>query len=152
MRGVLLPDYLCSSVTRTVKKSARTVWFYHINEDLYPELWSIKKILENHRADLAAIVLVNYFGLLDLNDIAGLIKKLDPRPLVIIDDVQNYYGFRPHLQRDFDYAFTSLRKWFEVPDGAIVHSQNGKRFSWTKRGADYNTFAQYKLAGNSDFC
>lgn len=131
-----------------MKISARTVWFYHINGDLYPELWSIKKILENHISDLAAIVLINYFGLLDLSGIAGLIKKLDPRLLVIIDDVQNYYGFRPHLQRDFDYAFTSLRKWFEVPDGAIVHSRNGERFSWPKRGEDYNTFAQYKLAGN----
>lgn len=135
---ILLPAYLCSSITRTIIDSNFLYKFYSINNDLYPDVFDIV----NKSETKTAILLINYFGLLDLTFyIAELYKKL-PQAVIIIDDVHNYYGIPDTLQADF--YFTSLRKWFPVPDGAIVKTR--------RKGLNYynedNNFAAYKYAGN----
>lgn len=136
--GVILPDYLCSSITHVLIDKKINYSFYKINENLLPD----EEVLLEELKEPKIVLLINYFGLVSVTSIAEKIKILSPNSIVIVDDVQNYYG---EEYKDFaDYRFTSYRKWFPVPDGATVYSRCGD----VEPSSNKNTFAQYKFAGN----
>ena len=150
MKGeILLPDYICESVPNMILSLGLTASFYHINEDFLPEIESILKKINGKKA----IVLVNYFGMISSTQNGELIdeiKRANPSIRIIIDDVQNYFGI--DSEDNCDYAFTSFRKWFPVPDGARAIWKNGEihedlypdeRFYKKTAG-----FSRYKYAGN----
>ncbi|MBP3366678.1 MAG: hypothetical protein J6K96_06740 [Treponema sp.] len=112
--------------------------FYHINDCLLPDETDLFSKIKKP----VIVLLISYFGIVSMKRIAEQIKKASPDSIVIVDDVQNYYGIE---YKDFaDYRFTSYRKWFAVPDGAEVYSRNGE----IKPNIRKNSFAQYKFAGN----
>ncbi len=134
---ILLPDYLCNSITKTVQDYGMPYVFYHIQNNLYPD-W---EALEGELVPNCAVLLINYFGVIDLTHIVDLLRKSTTFPHIILDDVQNYFGF---ARIDHDYAFSSHRKWFSVPDGAMVSKKDGEISAPTGQ----NMFASYKYAGN----
>lgn len=136
--GVILPDYLCSSITHVLIDKKIQYSFYKINEQLLPD----EDFLLNKLQKPKMVLLINYFGLVSVKQIAKKIKDVSPNSVVIIDDVQNYYGDDSNEYADF--KFTSYRKWFPVPDGATVYSRNANVKPRTKK----NRFAQYKFTGN----
>lgn len=156
---LVIPDYLCKSVADTAIDCRIDFCFYHILDNLYPDMEKMFEALQsNDKATDSkhkiAIILINYFGLLDLEDIIKTIRLKAPDTIIILDDVQNFYGF--NMESDFDYAFTSLRKWFPLPDGGILkigtrRSENGRPsiLPVIDKMTDRNLFVSYKLAGNS---
>lgn len=140
--GILLPDYICASVANSVKDAGYDFSFYRVGLDLQPDRESLCIGLRKEKI----VLLVNYFGMIDLTGIVSVIRKQTEDTVVIIDNVQDYYGLgKPD---DFDYAFTSFRKWFPVPDGAEVVVKGGRRQARLPDLDEKNEFAQYKLAGN----
>lgn len=118
---ILLPDYLCSSVVTTVAAAGMKYAFYSLSDKLLPDIDSIKvKIV-----DTSAVLVINYFGLQNLSGIVSDIKSLPSAPMVILDDVQAFFEFINPDSTAADYSFTSLRKWFPVPDGGFAHSKYG---------------------------
>lgn len=137
---ILLPDYLCDSITRTVIDAGWKYKFYKIDAGLNADFISIQDgINENCRV----ILLINYFGMTDLSGIISKIKVQIFNAVIVIDNVQAL--FEP-VADDADYVFTSYRKWFPCPDGAHAYKKNqGKIRSLPMKP---NRFAQYKFAGN----
>ena len=135
---VLIPDYLCSSITQVLIDKKIHYSFYKINENLLPDEYSL---LENFK-EPKIVLLIIYFGLASVKEVAEKIKKISPDSIIIVDDVQNFYG--TEYKSFSDYRFTSYRKWFAVPDGADVYSCKGE----VKPSQKKNNFAQYKFAGN----
>ena len=136
-KRILVPDYLCISITKTVLDQGWNYSFYHIDETtLLPQ-----SVFEYTINSYDAILLINYFGIVDISEAVAEIRKIDPSIKIIVDDVQNYYN--TNRSSDVDFYFTSLRKWFPVPDGAAVITQNAVQPFNNK-----NEFAQYKFAGN----
>lgn len=140
--GVLVPDYICASVTKTIKEAGYDFRFYQIGKDFLPDKKSLCEGLLKERI----ILLINYFGVSDLRESISLIRRKTEDAVIIIDNVQNYYGFAG--KGDFDYMFTSFRKWFPVPDGAEVVAGRKQLYEKLKGFEGRNKFAQYKLAGN----
>lgn len=134
---VLLPDYLCSSILVSVKKLDLDFAFYPIDEqlDLYPKEFS--ELYTNG----VAVLLINYFGLKDLQEQINTIRSIDEYAIIIEDDVQAYYEFLKPLN-GVDFKFTSLRKTFAVPDGGLVKT----KFHLPVVSVP-NSFGQYKAAG-----
>lgn len=152
---VYLPDYLCSSVLDAVNDAGLSYSFYHIEDDLYPDMDSLfDSIYVKKESVKNAVILINYFGLLDLEKTIKEIRKKAPKTLIMLDDVQNYYGFG--TEPDYDYAFTSLRKWFPIPDGGLLKIADSMMQSGTGTRIrniydsmkDNNLFVSYKLSGN----
>lgn len=141
--GVLLPDYLCSSVAEVPNRLGTLFKHYHVNNNFLPDMDSLRKLLPSND-EKWAVLLIAYFGLVDLNDTITAIRREFPNTIIIVDDVQNYYGFGQYT--DYDYCFTSYRKWFPVPDGADVLKKNGpmKLTGFPEQPS----YAQYKAAGN----
>lgn len=136
-RGVLLPNYLCESITNTVRDAGWRYSFYTINENLHIDFESLKNI-----KNYDAIVLINYFGMIMLNDDINRLKSIMPELVIIEDDVQAFFELNVSIA---DYSFTSLRKWFPCPDGAEIKAT--KKLNRNIELHD-NNWAQYKLAGN----
>lgn len=135
--GVLLPNFLCDSITNTVRDAGWKYSFYNVKENLHIDFTSLKSIKNYY-----AIVLINYFGMTKLDDDINQIKELVPELLIIEDDVQAYYEINTSIA---DYSFTSLRKWFPCPDGADILTTRGLNGNIELHD---NNWAQYKLAGN----
>lgn len=133
---VLLPDYLCSSVLVPVKALALEFAFYQIDENLELEQDNLSKLYKTG----TAILLINYFGLKNLDKQIKTIRNIDERAIIIEDDVQAYYEFLKPLG-DVDFKFTSLRKTFAIPDGGLVKTKHNMPVVDKP-----NTFGQYKAA------
>ena len=138
---VLVPDYLCDSVTHTIADAGRGFRFYHVGKELLPEWETIEPFLSG----ALAILLISYFGIVDVQPIIEKLRVCcgSGPPAVILDCVQDFYGTKKLA--GYDYVFNSYRKWFAVPDGAEAHGQTGK---YENIFQNANTFAQYKFAGN----
>lgn len=133
---VLLPDYLCGSVLVPVKALGLEFAFYQIDDSLELEQDNLSKIYE----DNTVVLLINYYGLKNLEKQIKAIRNIDERAIIIEDDVQAYYEFLKPLG-DVDFKFTSLRKTFAIPDGGLVKTKH--RMPVVDKP---NTFGQYKAA------
>lgn len=135
---ILLPDYLCSSVVIAAEKVGVEVVFYPLNDKL--------ELDEKHFANLyeekCAVLLINYFGLQNLQKQVEYVRSLNKDAIIIEDDVQGFYEFQKELI-GVDYKFTSLRKTFACPDGGLVKTEN-----LLPEVNTVNKFHQYKLAGS----
>lgn len=140
---VLLPDYSCSSVAEVPLRIGLPFKHYHIEPTLLPDTDHLKGLIKSSNEKLA-IILISYFGIVDLENVIKDIRSNYPEIIIIVDDVQNFYGFGK--QSDFDYCFTSYRKWFAVPDGADILQKAGMpKVQLFDRQGDY---VIYKAAGN----
>ena len=134
---VLLPDYLCSSVLVPVKALGLEFAFYQIDESLELEQDNLSRLYR----EKSVILLINYFGLKNLENQIKAIRNINEKAFIIEDDVQAYYEFLKPLG-DVDFKFTSLRKTFAIPDGGLVKTK------YNMPVVDKpNTFGQYKAAG-----
>lgn len=136
---VMVPDYLCSSILVPIQKLGYEPVFYPLNDVLEMDKAQFSKLYKKD----SIVVIINYFGLMDVTSQVQYVRGLDPHAIIVEDDVQAYYEFEK-AQTDVDYRFTSLRKWFAVPDGGLVKTKN------TKLQSIYtpNVFHQYKVAGS----
>ena len=143
IEGVLLPDYLCGSVAEVPIRIGLQFERYHITSSLLPDVEELKKTIQRSRKNIA-IVLISYFGVVDLDNVITIIRSDYPEVMIIVDDVQNFYGFGDHC--DYDFCFTSYRKWFAVPDGADILKKPGTpELQYYDRQGGY---VLYKTAGN----
>lgn len=133
--SILIPDYLCDSITNTIIDVGWNNKFYHIDENFEIKIDKIKL----DEADV--ILVINYFGLLHLDHTIRELRSKKNSLIVIEDDVQAFYDYQ---NSNADYSFTSLRKWFPCPDGALIKSAD-KVKPVIKNDS---LFSQYKSAGN----
>lgn len=133
---VHLPDYLCSSITRTILDLHIPFSFYHVTPDFLPDLATLA-VHEN-----SVVLLINYFGMVDLQKSVDQLKEMGT-PLLILDNVQAL--FQVKKVKNIDYEFTSYRKWLPLPDGARVYPD--VRLAGVKIGK--NCFAEKKITGNT---
>lgn len=136
--GVLMPDYLCSSITQVLIDQRINHNYYHIDFNLLPDEESLFSKIDNQKA----VLLISYFGMVNIEPIAKKIKEYNSDIIIIIDDVQNFYSNNDLTY--CDYRFNSFRKWFAIPDGASLFAKNDTFENPSKK----NSFAQYKFSGN----
>lgn len=139
-RRILLPSYLCDSITRTVIDAGWNYEFYQLDEFLHPV---IDESLCLKIKEYDAIILINYFGMTDVEEDTVKIRKENKHIFIIEDDVQAFYAMNESLA---DCSFTSLRKWLPCPDGAMLHANDSTKIEPCIK-LD-NKWSQYKLAGN----
>lgn len=142
--GVLLPDYICSTVTQAVIDAEVVYGFYHIDRSMEVDWDSLSRLIDE--SYYSSVLLTNYFGMINLSEVIKVIRKTHPEIEIIVDDVQNLYGCG--RLPDFDFAFTSLRKWLPVPDGAFIITKSIKKDNLLDDITGKNIFAEYKFAGN----
>lgn len=138
---VWLPDWLCESMIDAVHKTGIDYGYYRLGADLRMD---VEQFVEENKpiSENDAIVLVNYFGLVDVDQTIQQLRDKKVFSVIIEDDVQALFSFLDGKPHAADYRFTSLRKSIAAPDGGLV---------WTKYPMPVankeNTFAPVKLKG-----
>lgn len=132
---ILLPSYLCNSITQTIIDAEWRFDFYELDSTLHIELDSSDAF-----SNYDTILLINYFGLLDLDNDISILRKLCTHLVIIEDDVQAFYNME---YSKADYSFCSLRKWFPCIDGAITKPSNIPPLN-----KKCSLWSHYKFAGN----
>ncbi len=139
---VYLPYYICPSVVSACKNSKFKVKFYELDEKFLFPINLLSKIEHN-----SSIILVNYFGFINNNKIIKTIKNKRPDIITINDSVQSFWTFNKSIA---DYSFTSLRKQFAIPDGALIY-HNNKIIKPSSKIKENNFFTKKVQASVSKF-
>jgi len=135
---IFVPYYICQSVVDACQNANFEIRFYELGNDFKFPITEVENI-PNH----ACLLSVNYFGFIDDNSLIIEIKKQRPDITVIADHVQSYWTCSNSVA---DFSFTSLRKHFAIPDGAIIYR---KGEVWYAEGNfPENHFYDFKLMGS----
>ena len=138
---VWLPDWLCESIIDAVRKTGIDYGFYRILNDLRMD---VEQFVEKNKpiSESDAIVLVNYFGLMEVESTIRQLRDKKVFSVIIEDDVQALFSFLDDKPHAADYRFTSLRKSIATPDGGLVCTKHHMPMV-----SKENTFAPVKLKG-----
>lgn len=118
---LFIPDYLCLDIFIPILKKHKIKYvFYKIKKNLVFSIPSLKCNSQN------AILIVDYFGFTDSKIINSLKRK---KFLIIFDMVQspikflNNFLIGKNSLNNVDYAFTSFKKSFSIPNGSCIYSK-----------------------------
>lgn len=139
---VWLPDWLCESMIDAVRRTGLDCDFYELGSDLRMD---VGRFVQRNRpvSENDVIVLVNYFGLVDVERTIADLRSMKVESVIVEDDVQALFSFLDNSAKPTaDYRFTSLRKTIAAPDGGLVFTSKQMPL-----GQQKNTFAPYKLKG-----
>lgn len=117
-REVLVPSFSCISVINGFVNGVKPV-FYKINDDFTIDLDDLESKIT---ANTGGIYITNYFGHLLTDEAAAKILELKEKYglTVIEDNTQSVFSGGLKVG---DYALSSIRKWFPVPDGGVIYSK-----------------------------
>lgn len=133
-----LPFYICQSVVNTCLNSNFHICFYELTPDLLFPMEYLDDIKE-----CEVLFIVNYFGFIADNNIITNIKKLRPDIIIISDHVQSFWTYD---KSEADFSFTSLRKHFPVPGGALIYCKDD--FFKFEEHLNETNFSILKLIGS----
>ena len=115
---MLLPDYQCWDII-SVFADIQTKYI-PVNNKLQIEIFDLEQFLLDD--NLKGILLVDYFGLSNIQPYIDCIKSLRPDILIIIDAVQAFLSIvlSENKYSGADIVITSPRKFLPIPDGGLV--------------------------------
>ncbi len=132
--GVLLPEFICESVSNCFKSDRIT--FYRLNDNFVIDVDDLaEKIRDTHAR---VIYIMHYFGAVQPDDILRCIRELaDNNDMTIIEDTT--HSFFSEKNTIGDYVICSIRKWMPVPNGGVLYFNNDKaeiKIKTYKKGCD----------------
>ena len=120
---ILIPGYICSSLTKPILESGYKIEYYDINKDFSINLNDLKKTIENK--NIGCLIIVHYFGL--MTDIEEIYKLCKQHKIEIIEDYCHSF-FSRFLREEKDILSTikiySIRKNIPVFDGGAIEISN----------------------------
>lgn len=115
----LLPAYMCDTVFFPFERAGWEIHFYHLDRKLTANIDEIKKLTEEVNPEL--IFIHTYYGVETWGTARSIFQEWRAQGICIMEDVtQSYY--LESAGREADYCVGSLRKWYAVPDGGFVAS------------------------------
>ncbi len=130
---ILIPEYICQSVFQTVRDEKAEFTTYKLSEQLAVK----REEFPLPVATTTVVLLVNYFGCVDVESDVAWVKQTHPEAIVIVDSVQAGFDFlKPSAA---DYAFTSWRKTLAVPDGGQL------KFATDRGVGSFGTTSDFSL-------
>lgn len=120
---VLLPAYLCHTITYPFCEAGIKYDYYKLKEGLLPDLEDIdRKTTEN----LKAILFVDYFGYAYQDYLNDMVKSLKAKGIVVIQDaVQAWIDNEDTIYGD--YCFNSVRKYAPF-EASVIFSKTKLSF------------------------
>ena len=109
IKDIYLPFFMCEVVLAPLKKHKVNIHYYSINESLE---------IKGKPSFNKWTIVNNYFGIKD-----RYLDSFDNIPRIIFDCAQAFF-YKPSIAHT---SFYSARKFFGVPDGAYLYSNNPNR-------------------------
>lgn len=144
--SVLLPEYICDSVIQPFVEQGYNCHYYSINEDLSPNIESIKGFEE-----IGIFLHIGYFGFKTNMNLEGELVRFKENSTLIIEDLTHsmFSSFEKNELNDF--CIGSIRKWVGIPGGGFLASS---KKDFKKKMAKDETFLRLRtkaLVNKSDY-
>lgn len=115
----LLPAYMCDTVFFPFKQNGWEIFFYHIGKNLRADKEELCQLINEIKPSL--FFLHTYYGVDTWKELRGVLHEYQRTGLILMEDMtQSYY--LQEVDTQVDYIVGSLRKWYSVPDGGFVTS------------------------------
>lgn len=115
----LLPAYMCDTVFFPFERAGWEMHFYHLDRKLIADIGEINRLIEQVRPGL--IFVHAYYGVDTWKSARSFFHEWRAQGICIMEDVtQSYY--LESAGEEADFCVGSLRKWYAVPDGGFVAS------------------------------
>lgn len=119
LKRCLLPAYMCDSVFFPFEHAGWELHFYHLDRKLEADVDELNKLIGQIRPTL--IFIHPYYGADTWKSSRPFFREWRKQGICIMEDVtQSYYLENAGMEAD--YCVGSLRKWYAVPDGGFVAS------------------------------
>ena len=119
VKRCLLPAYMCDSVFFPFEHAGWELHFYHLDRKLKADVDELNKLIGQIRPTL--IFIHPYYGVDTWKSARPFFREWREQGICIMEDVtQSYYLESAGMEAD--YCVGSLRKWYAVPDGGFVAS------------------------------
>ena len=116
---VLLPAYTCQTVITPFTELGWSCSYFGVTSDLRIDIGSLRRAFTSFHPDV--LVVHPYYGR-DLNlDELSVLHEIKTDGCIFIEDLTQCL-FSTQRDSVFDYFVASLRKWFPIPDGAVMFS------------------------------
>lgn len=120
-KSVLVPNYICDSVTDAIKRAGFECEYFKINSDLSINLKDLKKKITS---ETSSVFICHYFGTFLSNKEVKFLKEIQSNGVTIIEDLSHaLYTSNKEKIAFGDYIVASIRKWLPIPDGAVLASK-----------------------------
>lgn len=119
LKRIWLPSFLCHTMLLPFELLGIDCKFYAVDAGLQPDFGDCAL----NEGD--AICLISYFGFAHKDEVY---QRLSSCGVTIIEDLCQAFYQEPHPLADF--SVKSLRKFFAVPDGAIVCAKDDHEVAW----------------------
>lgn len=113
----LLPAYMCDTVFFPFERAGWEIHFYHLNKDLTAEVEELRAQIEAIRPGL--LLIHPYYGVDTWKSMRSLLHAWKEQGICIMEDVTQSYYLKG-VGAEADYVVGSLRKWYAIPDGGFV--------------------------------
>jgi dTDP-4-amino-4,6-dideoxygalactose transaminase len=123
----LLPAYLCGSILEPFRGAGVRARFYAVDQNLWVDVNALVRAA--HQGDVSGVFFINYFGLPADPELREALSGLRKRRWIIEDCAAGGMletGGDP-IGATGHFAFTSLRKFLPVPDGAVIWNRSAAR-------------------------
>lgn len=114
---IAIPYFTCSTVIDSFSQNGWTVIPFKIKEDFKVDWTDLTRIVREGKPSL--ILMHSYFGFPTINDNPECIAFIKGKGIDIINDVTCSL-LSTYKRIKSDYYVASIRKWFPVPDGALL--------------------------------
>jgi dTDP-4-amino-4,6-dideoxygalactose transaminase len=116
IKKVLLPEYVCDSVINCF--DLENIITYKLDNKLNID---VDDLLSKMTDDVTCIFIIHYFGSIQQDDILQRISvNAKGKNIIILEDTTHSIFSIPKTVGD--YCICSLRKWFPIPDGAVLYA------------------------------
>ncbi len=123
-RKVLLPAYTCDTVINPFKQASWDCVYFPVDKHLRINVAQVRALYE--KTPVSLMVVHPYFGMDLDNTEQSLLKELHEDGCKIVVDLTQCL-FSNQVLDFVDYYVGSYRKWYEVPDGGYLRSNNAIR-------------------------
>tara|TARA_Y100000589_G_scaffold332324_1_gene391756 strand:+ start:15159 stop:16307 length:1149 start_codon:yes stop_codon:yes gene_type:complete len=126
-KKILIPGYICSSMTNPLLRNGFKIIYYDINKDFSLNIDKLKKLIKYER--ISVLIIVHYFGILtEIDEIYSLCRLNN---IEIIEDFCHSFLTRfANKQKDFSKTtkIYSIRKNLPIIDGGALENKNFESF------------------------
>lgn len=117
LKRCLLPGYMCDSVFFPFERAGWELHFYHLDRKLEADAEELNQLIRQIGPTL--ILVHPYYGVDTWRTVRPFFREWRKQGSCIMEDVtQSYYLEDTGVEAD--YCVGSLRKWYAVPDGGFV--------------------------------
>ncbi|MCE5344872.1 MAG: hypothetical protein LLG13_01120 [Bacteroidales bacterium] len=115
---ILLPAYCCESMVLPFINRKWSVKYYSLNSDFSVNEKELIGMCEKHK--VKAVLLMNFFGISPVADIASSIKEYSKEIIIIEDFTHTLFSDHNLSDKNINFKISSIRKWIGIPDGAVL--------------------------------